>query len=62
MTTLGYCTTEADGRIMESMLYLHEGVRDKLKELISRVHQAGAKVSGQMTHCGHFSKNKNYNA
>ncbi len=58
MTTLGYCTTEADGRIMESMLYLHEGVRDKLKELISRVHQAGAKVSGQMTHCGHFSKNK----
>ncbi len=59
MTTVSYCTTEADGRIMDSMLYMHEGIRPQLTELISRVHGAGAKVSGQMAHCGHFSKNKN---
>ena len=58
MTTFSYCTTEADGRIMDSMMYMHEGIRPQLSEMIKRVHAAGAKVSGQMTHCGHFSKNK----
>ncbi len=59
MTTLGYCTTEADGRINEDMLYLGEYARDSLHTIISTLKHTGAKVSGQMTHCGHFSKNKN---
>jgi 2,4-dienoyl-CoA reductase-like NADH-dependent reductase (Old Yellow Enzyme family) len=58
MTTLAYCAAEADGRIHENQLYMHEGIRPELEELIGRVHATGAKVSGQLGHCGHFSKNR----
>jgi len=59
MTTLSYCTTEADGRIMDNMMWLHEGILGDLKSLISELQQTGVKVSGQVTHCGHFSQLKN---
>jgi len=58
MTTLGYCAVENNGRINENMLYMHEGIRDELAAMIDDLHQAGTKVSGQMGHCGAFSKNK----
>jgi len=58
MTTLAYCAAEPDGRIHENMMYMHDGVRDRLVELIARVHATGAKVSGQLGHCGNFSKNR----
>lgn len=58
MTTIGYCATEADGRLNENMLYMHEGIRQPLTELISGVHALGAKVAGQMGHGGGFSKNR----
>jgi 2,4-dienoyl-CoA reductase-like NADH-dependent reductase (Old Yellow Enzyme family) len=58
MTTLGYCATEADGRINENMLTMNEGIRQPLSKLIHELHIAGTKVSGQMAHCGAFSKNK----
>jgi 2,4-dienoyl-CoA reductase-like NADH-dependent reductase (Old Yellow Enzyme family) len=58
MTTLGYCAVENDGRINENMLYMHEGIRPELTALIDELHEAGAKVSGQMGHCGAFSKNR----
>lgn len=59
LTTISYCTTEADGRIMDSMMWLHEGIEDELRSLISELKKSGVKVSGQVTHCGHFSQNKN---
>ena len=58
MTTIAYCTTEADGRISDNMMYLHEGIESELRSLVERVHAAGARVSGQMAHCGGFSKNR----
>jgi 2,4-dienoyl-CoA reductase-like NADH-dependent reductase (Old Yellow Enzyme family) len=58
MTTLGYCAVENNGRINENMLYMHEGIRDELSALIAEIHAEGCKVSGQMGHCGGFSKNK----
>ncbi len=58
MTTLAYCAAEADGRINENMLHMHEGIRAGLEELVARVHATGAKVSGQLGHCGNFSKNR----
>jgi len=58
MTTLSYCTTEADGRIMESMMYLHDGLMKPLHQMIADLKKNGSKVSGQITHCGHFSQNK----
>jgi 2,4-dienoyl-CoA reductase-like NADH-dependent reductase (Old Yellow Enzyme family) len=58
MTTLGYCAAEADGRISGSMLYMHEGIADGLRTLLQKVQATGARVSGQLTHCGTFSRNR----
>ena len=58
MTTIAYCAAEADGRIHENMMYMHEGVRSGITRLIERVHATGAAVSGQLGHCGGFSKNR----
>ena len=58
MTTISYCTTEADGRIMESMMWLRDEIKDDLSSMISDLKKTGVKVSGQVTHCGHFSQNK----
>ncbi len=60
LTTLAYCAAEADGRINEHMLYMHEGIRPQLEQLIARVHGTGAKVSGQLGHCGNFTKNREF--
>jgi 2,4-dienoyl-CoA reductase-like NADH-dependent reductase (Old Yellow Enzyme family) len=58
MTTIGYCTTEADGRINDQMMWLHETIRPQLTNMITELKQVSpdVKVSGQMTHCGNFSK------
>ncbi|RZV49440.1 MAG: NADH:flavin oxidoreductase, partial [Pseudomonadales bacterium] len=60
MTTIGYCTTEADGRINDQMMWLHEGVRPQLTSMIDELKtlSPGVKVSGQLAHCGNFSKNR----
>jgi 2,4-dienoyl-CoA reductase-like NADH-dependent reductase (Old Yellow Enzyme family) len=58
MTTLGYCASEADGRLNENMMYMDEYVRRPLTELLDELHAAGTKVSGQLSHSGAFSKNK----
>lgn len=58
MTTLGYCAVENDGRLNENMMYMHEGIRPPLSVLIADLHQRGTMVSGQMGHCGGFSKNR----
>lgn len=58
MTTIGYCAVEADGRLNENMMYMHEGIRPQLSSLIDELHQAGTAVSGQMGHGGAFSKNR----
>lgn len=58
MTTLGYCASEADGRLHENMQYMHEGIAPQLGGLIDELHQAGTRVSGQLSHCGGFSKNR----
>ena len=59
MTTIAYCATEADGRINDQMMWMHEGIRPELTALIDDLHSTGARVSGQMAHCGYFTKNKN---
>ncbi|MEZ5508510.1 MAG: NADH:flavin oxidoreductase [Gammaproteobacteria bacterium] len=58
MTTIGYCAVEADGRLNENMMYMHEGIRQPLTDLIDAVHALDCKVSGQMGHGGGFSKNR----
>lgn len=58
MTTIGYCATEADGRLNENMLYMHEDIRQPLTDMISGLHALGTRVAGQMGHGGGFSKNR----
>ncbi len=62
MTTIGYCAVAADGRLNENMLYMHDGLREELSELVAEIHRRGSKVSGQMGHCGGFSKNRELRA
>ncbi|GAB3103933.1 NADH:flavin oxidoreductase [Aestuariicella hydrocarbonica] len=57
MTTVAYCATEADGRIHDQMMYMHEGIRPQLQDLVSAVKATGARVAGQVVHCGYFSRN-----
>jgi 2,4-dienoyl-CoA reductase-like NADH-dependent reductase (Old Yellow Enzyme family) len=60
MTTIGYCTTESDGRINDQMMWLHEGIRDRIVHMNTELKKVApdVKISGQMTHCGNFSKNR----
>jgi 2,4-dienoyl-CoA reductase-like NADH-dependent reductase (Old Yellow Enzyme family) len=60
MTTIAYCAVDADGRIMNNMMTMQEGIRDQLRSLTDQVHAAGAAVSGQLGHCGNFSQNKDF--
>ena len=40
------------------MMYMGDYVRKPLGDMIADLKSTGAKVSGQMAHCGHFSKNR----
>lgn len=60
MTTIAYCAAEADGRVMENMMYMHEGIRPQLEKMIAELHATGTKVSGQLSHCGNFTQNRNF--
>ncbi|NQX87286.1 MAG: NADH:flavin oxidoreductase [Halioglobus sp.] len=60
MTTIGYCTTEADGRINDQMLWIDEVHRPQLTRLTRELKKVdpAVRISGQMAHCGNFSKNR----
>lgn len=60
MTTVAYCAVEADGRVKDEMMYMHEGIRPQLEQLAGAVHEAGAKISGQIGHCGNFTQNTKF--
>lgn len=60
MTTIAYCAAEADGRINENMMYMDEYIRPHLEPFIQLLHDEDTKVSGQLGHCGNFSKNAEF--
>ncbi len=60
LTTVAYCAVEANGRVKEEMMYMHEGIRPQVEQMTRAVHEAGSKISGQMGHCGNFSQNKGF--
>ncbi len=57
MTTLAYCAPEADGCMISSYMYIREEIKPQLIKLAHRVHESGAMLSGQIAHCGAFSRN-----
>ena len=60
LTTVAYCAVEANGRVKEEMMYMHEEIRPQVEQMTRAAHEAGAKISGQMGHCGNFSQNKGF--
>ena len=60
MTTIAYCAAEADGRIHENMMYMHEGIRPELERMIRVIQATGARVCGQLGHAGAFTKNREF--
>jgi len=57
LTTVSYGAVTADGRTFKEQMYLNDKSIEKLSILAKKVHDAGGKVSIQLTHCGYFSKN-----
>ncbi len=57
LTTVSYGAVSPDARTFKTQMYIHPESLEKLKELADAVHNAGGKVSIQLTHCGYFSKN-----
>lgn len=58
MTTIAYCSTEADGRGNGvGNMYMHDGIREPMRDVVSALKKTGARVSGQMVHCGNFTRN-----
>lgn len=60
LNTVAYCAAEPDGRIMEEMMYMHEGIRPELEKLTETIHKQGGAVSGQLCHCGNFTQNTDF--
>ena len=58
LTTVSYGAVSPDARTFKDQMYINDKSLVKLKELAGEVHNAGGKVSMQLTHCGYFSKNK----
>ncbi|MBP7477910.1 MAG: NADH:flavin oxidoreductase [Chitinophagales bacterium] len=59
LTTISYGAVSPDGRTFKDQMYIHDTSIIKLNEIASAVHNAGGKISIQLTHCGYFSKNTN---
>lgn len=57
LTTISYGAVSPDGRTFKYQMYIHPESIEKLAEIAEKVHEAGGKVSIQLTHCGYFSKN-----
>lgn len=57
MTTVAYCAVGPDGRTFPQQMYMREAVVEPLRRITDAVHEAGAKVSLQLGHCGWFSRN-----
>lgn len=60
LTTVSYGAVSPDGRTFRDQMYIHDKSLEKLKVLANEVHDAGGKVSMQLTHCGYFSKNTDH--
>ena len=60
MNTVAYCAAEADGRVMEEMMYMQEAIRPQLEQLCAAVHAEGGTLSGQLSHCGNFTQNRDF--
>ena len=57
LTTVSYGAVSPEARTFHDQMYINSQSLEKLTLLASAVHEAGGKVSMQLTHCGYFTKN-----
>ena len=57
LTTVSYGAVSEEARTFKTQMFINNQSLSKLKDLAESVHEAGGKVSIQLTHCGYFSKN-----
>jgi 2,4-dienoyl-CoA reductase-like NADH-dependent reductase (Old Yellow Enzyme family) len=57
LSTISYGAVSPEGRTFKYQMYISEESVLKLSEIAREVHNAGGKISIQLTHCGFFSKN-----
>jgi 2,4-dienoyl-CoA reductase-like NADH-dependent reductase (Old Yellow Enzyme family) len=57
LTTVSYGAVSAGGRTFSDQMYIHDKSLAALGRLADEVHNAGGKVSMQLTHCGYFTRN-----
>ncbi len=58
LTTVSYGAVSPEARTFHEQMYIKPQSLEKLSLLATAVHEAGGKVSMQLTHCGYFTKNK----
>jgi len=56
LTTVAYCAVSSDARTFPDQLQVDEANLPALTRLAAAVHGAGGAVSGQLAHCGGFTK------
>ena len=55
MTTVAYCAVDRSGVSFDGQLYIHDEIKDDLKDLTDAIHAEGAKASIQLGHCGNMT-------
>ncbi len=60
LTTISYGAVSPEGRTFSEQMYIHDRTIREFGLIADRVHEAGGKISIQLTHCGYFSKNKEF--
>jgi len=56
LTTVAYCGVSPDARTFDDQMHVHEEIVPALQALADSVHEEGGAVSGQLAHCGGFSR------
>jgi len=56
LTTVAYCGVSPDARTFDDQMHVHEAILPALRSLADGVHAEGGLVSGQLAHCGGFSR------
>jgi 2,4-dienoyl-CoA reductase-like NADH-dependent reductase (Old Yellow Enzyme family) len=58
MCTVAYCAVSPDGRTFGDQMYAREEIVPGLRRVADAVHDQGAVAALQLSHCGHFSRNR----
>jgi 2,4-dienoyl-CoA reductase-like NADH-dependent reductase (Old Yellow Enzyme family) len=62
MNTVAYLAVDPDGRTFGNQMFATREILPGLRRVSDAIHAGGAKASIQLTHCGHFSRNRDLRA